>query len=342
MKFMNMKRFGSIAMAGALALSLAAPAFAVGTTTTIEGGYQDMEISVVVPESGTAQINPYGLPVEVTKSDGATKVQITGQQITSLPLSLKNQGNVPMAVSASLTVLPKGDAIIKENAIGATEKGKEINVTLEVAGLNDNALKLDSLDPTLDDLLLDKFAADSTWSGLAAASKLAAKDANKGATTGTAAKSTAAMATLGAATVADGTVTYGAKSIALFRLSGKVNEAPNDGAAAPNTKDTPWAEADGFTATVVFGFKPADKLDVTVTAPSGTGADLKANITKAWEGTEITLTSVPPTTTSTHVPTYKVVSTAAPTDATKFVTVTDGKFIMPDYAVTVSVTFAAP
>lgn len=39
MKFMNKKRFGSTVMAGALALSLAAPAFAANnTSTTITGG----------------------------------------------------------------------------------------------------------------------------------------------------------------------------------------------------------------------------------------------------------------------------------------------------------------
>lgn len=325
MKFMNMKRFGSIAMAGALALSLAVPAFAANTTT-IEGGYQDIEIAVVVPESGTAQINPYGLPVEVTKSDGATKVQITDRQITSLPLSLKNQGNVPMDVNASLAVLPKGDVVI---AAAKGSADKTMKVELEVAGLNDNALKLDSLDPTLDDLLLDKFAADATWANLATANKLAAPAAAKAATSVTPSKSAAAMATLGAATVADGTVTYGAKSIALFRLTGDLNAAPTK-TVGGDTVDDPWVEADGFTATVVFSFKPAAKKTITVNVTGGTAT---ASPSSAWEGTEVTLTTAPATAGQTATIVVKDASNNT-------ITVTDGKFVMPDSNVTITVTFS--
>lgn len=55
MKFMNKKRFGSTVMAGALALSLAAPAFAANnTSTTITGAYADIPIAVSVPTTGTA------------------------------------------------------------------------------------------------------------------------------------------------------------------------------------------------------------------------------------------------------------------------------------------------
>ena len=82
MKFMNKKRFASSVLAGTLALSLAAPALAANNTTTnIAGSYADIPIAVVVPTTGTAQINPYGLPVSITKSNDST-VDLTGQKIT--------------------------------------------------------------------------------------------------------------------------------------------------------------------------------------------------------------------------------------------------------------------
>lgn len=293
MKFMNLKRFGSVAMAGALAMSLTAPAFASGSgsTTTdlpsnqkgidITGTYAETPIDVTVPATGTAQINPYGLPYTITKGDEST-VQITDQQITSAPLNIRNNGNYPMDVTASLKVVPTGDVIVKKAALSSAEKGKEINVTLEVAGLNSDDLKVSAEDETLEDKLIDEFVKDETWASLTAASKLVAEDAAKGAAESaiTAAKSTGAMVTLGAATVTEDAITYGPKSIALVRLTGKVNEAPNDGTANP--ADTPWASGDGFTAKVVFTFKPAAK--VAITWDTNTGATDVVVPAKAYEG----------------------------------------------------------
>lgn len=276
MKFMNMKRFGSVVMAGALALSLAVPAFATTSTpdgqVTITGSYEDIPITVSVPSTGTAQINPYGLPVTITKSDGVNSVSISGQQITSRPLNIKNQGETKLAVNASLLVAPTGDlSIIASN--GSLGDGKDAKVSLEVAGLNSQDYAASSLDPTLEDKLLDAFVDDATWAN---AKSLAAPGYAKGATAPSAAKSASAMAVLGAATVSAGMTTYGKDSIALFRLTGEVVEEPNDGQSTPT--DTPWAETDGFTATVVFKFKPAkaaslslDKTSLALTtATSGT------------------------------------------------------------------------
>lgn len=320
MKFMNKKRFASTVMAGVLTLSMATPAFAVASNTVIEGTYEDIPIAVSVPETGTAQINPYGLPVDIKKSD-ETKVSLVDQQITTQPLSLRNQGTIPLDVNASLAVIPKGDL-----AIGTKDTGKTIEVDLEVAGLNDDALKVATDSEALKDLIIDRFANDANWTG---AGTLTAPTAAKGATTVTPAKSTAALATLGAATQNGDVTTYGAKSIALFRLKGDLAAAPVK-ADGGNTVDDPWKDTDGFTATVAFTFKPATKLSITVNATGGTAA---ANPSSAWEGTEVTLTATP--TTAGQTATF-VVKDAA----NKTITVTDGKFIMPDSDVTVTVSFA--
>lgn len=332
MKFMNMKRFASMAMAGALTLSLATPAFAANNIV-ITGTYADIEIAVEVPTTGTAQINPYGLPVSIDKSDKTT-VDLVGNQITTQPMSIKNQSAIPLEVGATLAVVPKGDVSIVSTF--TNQKGKEIAVDLEVAALNDSALAVATTDRTLEDKLIDKFAADATWSALPTTSMLSAPAAAKGATT-VAPASGDDLAELGAATVDGRTTTYGPKSIALFRLSGDLNEAPVTGSGSTATPD-PWKEADGFEATVAFTFKPADRIAITVTQPTS-GGTIAASANSAWEGTVITLTGTP--TTASQTATFTVTESTPASGATpRTVTVTNGTFVMPDYAVTVTATFS--
>ena len=269
MKFMNMKRFGSITMAGALALSLAAPAFA-GTapaadpnTTKVEGAFKEIEINVVVPESGNAQINPYGLPVSISKSD-MTTADIVDQKITSLPLTLRNQGTVDLDVNATLLAIPKGDVAIAANK----DTGKTIAVNLEVAGLDNADYAVSTMDTTLEDKLVDAFADENTWTG---AKSLAAPAVAKNSTTGTPAKSTdtgacGTMAVLGAAVDEMGMVTYSSDSIAVFRLTGDVAEEP----VKTDGSEDPWKETDGFTATIVFKFKPHQAVAASVSLDNST------------------------------------------------------------------------
>lgn len=122
MKFMNTKRFASTVMAGALALSMAAPAFATGNVV-ITGTYADIEIAVEVPTTGTAQINPYGLPVTIDKSDRTT-VDLVDQKITTQPMSIKNQSSIPLEIGASVTAVPKGDVEIKTSVAGADKESR--------------------------------------------------------------------------------------------------------------------------------------------------------------------------------------------------------------------------
>lgn len=296
MKFMNMKRFGSIAMAGALALSLASPAFAASTqpknSTIITGGYEDIPISVTVPTTGTAKINPYGLPVKMAKSDETTAT-ISGQQITHEVLAVRNNGDVALDMSVkSFLVVPKGEVAITT----AKDTGKGMKVDLQVAGLNDAKYAVSSADETLQDKLIDAFASPATWASAATvnAPAVAAGGDGTGVTVGTGNN----VATLGAATVADGEVTYGKDSIALFRLKGDMAQEPVDNSSAEN----PWDSADGFTATVVFKFAPvppsAGDANVTVaisnttaTATFNAGTSGLTAVAYAWSsGTPATAT----------------------------------------------------
>lgn len=258
MKFMNKKRFGSTVMAGALALSLAAPAFAANnTSTTITGAYTDIPIAVSVPTTGTAQINPYGLPVTITKSNDTT-VDLVGQQITTKPLSVKNQGTVSLDMGvSSFLVTPAGDVSIAAAKDGA----KGIAVNLQVAGLDDTTLAVSSDSENLDNLIIDAFADEDSWAN---ADTLAAPNFAKGATASTITPAKQDdMAVLGAVTPKSEGFTYGKTSIALFRLTGDLAEEPVNAGAAD-----PWKETDGFSAAIVFKFTPHALVDAAVTVPS--------------------------------------------------------------------------
>lgn len=268
MKFMNMKRFGATVMAGVMTLSMATSAFAASTTPAgqviISGTYEDIPISVSVPTSGTAQINPYGLPVDFTLSDTISKVSISGQQITSTPLSIRNQGTTKLSVNATLAVATEGGVSVKNADLTDTEDGKEINLALQVAGLNDTKYAVSSLDTTLEDNITKAFAESATWAN---AKSLKAVDTNASTAAASApvAKSASALAVLGAASeAAGGLITYGKDSIAVFRLTGKVNESPQKDKSGGGTEDDPWVAADKFSATVVFKFKPAKAASLTL------------------------------------------------------------------------------
>lgn len=209
----------------------------------------------MVPTTGTAQLNPYGLPVNVAISEEAV-TPITGQKITTQPLSIKNIGTVKLDVKGTLLVKPTGDVSI-DTAKGNNADGtsKTIAVSLEVVGLDDNKYKVSADDEGLVFALNAAFAADATWTNK---QSLAAPAYAKGGTAPAAAKSTNAMATLGAATVADDVITFGKDSIALFRLSGDLNEEPVKAATSPatGTVDFPWTTEDGFEAKIAFKFTP--------------------------------------------------------------------------------------
>lgn len=274
MKFMNMKRFGAAVMGGVMALSMATPAFA-SANVEITGSYEEMEIAVVVTDSGEAQINPYGLPVELTKSDRtAPKATISNEQITCPVMAIRNQSTTPLNVGvSSFVVMPKG-----ELAIGTSkDTNKTAAVKLQVAELNESSLNVLTT-AKIDDILIDKFASSATWTGLTSDHELAAPTVAAGVTTlpsGTnpAKTTTTPIAVVrGAAPSADaadaGKLKYDAKGIALFRLKGDLASDPVDS----SSNDNPWEAADGFTAKIVFTFKPATPNGATMTAELDSGS----------------------------------------------------------------------
>lgn len=131
MKFKNMKRFTTAAMAGALALSMSVPAFAsTANTTNITGNYNAIKLAVTVPATGKAVINPYGLPYKLGDST------ISGQQITTgAALMIQNKSEVALKVDAVVSGTPTAgvtlDAADAGNDTYASQTTKNIFVQFE-------------------------------------------------------------------------------------------------------------------------------------------------------------------------------------------------------------------
>lgn len=253
------KRILSGTMAGVLAMSLAVPAFAAGgdadapkNQTVITGTYTETAIDVTVPGTVTAVINPYGLGTTVTKSDGTTKVTVTGQVVTPTQ-TITNNTDLNLVVGAKVI----GEVVVKEGADpltamklaasstkGSGKEGDEDYVapaTAKSAFVQLQAVPLSKAISDLDtivDTVIDEGVKDTTWTSA------------KSVTVGTKLVTEDELVTLKKATLDpdDGTVSaYPAGSIALFRLTGDCVTSPK----------TAWTADDSFKVTVSFTFAPA-------------------------------------------------------------------------------------
>lgn len=255
MKFMNLKRFASTALAGVMAISLTIPAFAAANTTTISGTYEETTLAVTVPTTGTVAINPYGLPFSM--GEGNT---VSGQQIaTKAPLVVANKSAVALKVSANVKAVEAGALkIVAENAVAAaTVPSVYVEFQMfEAPGVAGDAVTdAETLNP--------KFAA------------LKDGDAKCHTAVTTTAADEPDILTLRAGD-ADGNVQDG--GAAFFRLSGKAVKKPT----------TAWTTNDKFTATVVFTFEPG-----TYSKPAGTIAGAGDADAAAADGGTLSLTLTP-------------------------------------------------
>ena len=213
----------------------------------ITAAYAESDIDVVVPATAEAVINPYGLGVSMTTSEGVKK-QLAGQIMTPA-LTIKNKSNMKLDVNATVTAVIAEGSTMKLNA--ASTKGTpdlaETNENYVAPATGKNAfvqleLATTSLTGEEGDELEDKI--------IDAASKAASWTSSKKLTVGTKpVTSEEPLVTLNAGMTANDEAfeSYKTGSIALFRLSGDCVTAPKGG----------WAETDGFTVTVVFSFSPA-------------------------------------------------------------------------------------
>ena len=273
----TMKRLASLAMAGALALSISAPAFAAttgtmtnptaGKSTRITATYEEATVDVLVPATATAIINPLGIGYDVAKSD-STKASFTGQ-ICTVPMAIYNKSalDVKVGATASATInqstIPmrlatettKGHGSEGDDDYVAPQTSKSAFVQLEVAsaptGISSAITSATGEnDSTLNDAIITESAKSATWGSVAAGKKL---------TLGTRAVTVEDMVTLGKATMNATTGVFdkfGATGIALFRLTGDCVENPNGGWIKANATASPAVVGDGFVADITFSFKP--------------------------------------------------------------------------------------
>lgn len=251
---MKKNRILSGALAAAMSLSLVATAFAAGATppnteTQIDGSYEEIAIAVTVPSEADAQINPYGLPVEYTDSAG-TKKSISGQQITTAPYGITNDGELDLKVSATVVGTTKGAFKFVADATSVTGKGSEGDSDYVAPSTLANGF-----------VYLQGKLSTAAASGITANDKndaifavctgtwASTYDADADIPVGTIAATAVAkeLGTLKGATFTSGALSgYPAGSIMAVRLAGVVTESPR----------TPWAETDGFSVAVSYTFKP--------------------------------------------------------------------------------------
>ena len=304
------KRFIPCVLACALMLAMAAPAFASSSSkysTEIEGNFVEAVIDVTVPTTARAFINPYALPVKLTKlNDESTAPDITegsaarpghsvtagsilNQQIVTEPMFIINRSEVNLAVTATvkaeypmrLNTEVSPNKLVKDTdlnftteAITSENTGKDVFAYLQMKVAGDLSATSTAQDQ------IDAFTqwTDDTY------------NQNRDLVVGTSGNgnSKGSLVILKAGEASGGDVdnmeaTKG--SIAMFRIAGQVVTEPGK----------PWdANKDKFTMTVAFTFKP-DTIKATITAnPNNAKAltstsgsiELTAKLTGAPTGTE--------------------------------------------------------
>lgn len=241
---MKLKKLASAALAGALALSLSAPAFAAGVTppaantatsleqnTSFSTTVQVPTINITVPSTGAVVINPYGMTVQNDAGDDVTN------QIVSATQYIVNSSDVALNVDVTVTgTLPANKKDVKF-ATASTKGGTKVLTT------NDIFMYFEIGSATAND-----GSGDPTWP-TAYVAKPEATQAVKQVLV--AAKATTAKNVL---TLAAGNVdtTYAA-----FHLTGDVVSAPTRA----------WVADDAVSVAVAFTFTPTATVAATPSNP---------------------------------------------------------------------------
>lgn len=338
-------RILSGAMAGVLAMSLAVPAFASGSTN-VTVTYDPPTIAVDVMPNAVAFINPYGLDIKVPQ-DGHTTTgtpattTISGQQIVSAPMALKNKTGMDLtthvSVTATIPAAAQGEVAMKlaANTTKGVGSDPEAEGYVAPATAKSAFVYLEAKqEPTLTgaDSAVDAAAIAAKFAAWAPSTFDAAKHPVLNATRA------ATMDNLVILRAADMTgangafAAYKAGSVALVRLAGDCVAAPKD----------EWKATDTFTAAIAYTFAPANitKYAVTLTPTAAQNDDTYAvDSTNAAAGDTVTLT-VTLGSTSTGV-TPRVIAPTTGVTLTPVAGQTNvWTFTMPSEAVNIGLTFA--
>lgn len=260
MKFMTKKRFGTVAVAGVIALSMAMPAYAGSTTTTpntykttINGSYTSPTLNVTVPGTVTAVVNPYGLPFDLVEGE----VTIKGDNAkisTGTAMLIENRSNSALKVGAKVKGTVKGTGVaFATTSVTDAETDKKIFANFEA--FNAPTLNEDNFsdEATQANLFKDLKSADAVLKLNVSTTETAATDANGG-----------LILREGAADALQN------GSVGVFRLNGNATKKPT----------TDWAAGDGFTVEITFSFEPAEYKGTSLGALTVSNSTLTLTGTK--------------------------------------------------------------
>ena len=235
---MKYTRLTSLALSGAIALSLSAPAFAADakpnvtdiaepTVVELTSVVNVPTIALTVPTSGQIILNPYKLDY---KYDPASTTETAkNDSVLSKPMHIVNSTKSPIDVNYVVTAAPEGTVKLVATAPTAATTAKEVLLQFKIEAVTDNTVE--------------------TFDAATAAQNIAPT----GSATDATLTSTAATAVTLAAS--DDTAT-GAKKAVLFGFAGTAAEKPTEA----------WTAEDAITGSIAFTFKPVAK---TVTPPAG-------------------------------------------------------------------------
>ena len=123
---MKMKKIMSAALAGAMALSMTATAFAAGNGSIEEpseievtGTTKVPTISITVPTSAAVTLNPYKLDVTI---DSATKQD----QVISAVYYIVNGSDVAIETEATVTGVAEGATFAAASVASSSDKTKQV------------------------------------------------------------------------------------------------------------------------------------------------------------------------------------------------------------------------
>lgn len=241
-----------------LALTAAIPALAAGSTV-IEGTYEVSEVSVIVPDVGTATLNPYGLPVKIKADDKTTTVGTLEKpgQIATRPLVGVNMGETDLKVGASVIGKADGNFKFATSAPSATSTANSGLVYLQVKKAGDLSYSVGG-DAQPSTTVCGGFNAAkviaelNAWNQPDPTKKYDPKAADV-LTVGTKAASKTFNTTIAKGRASDDTTigapidTPSADGYFVARLVGNIAKKPKKG----------WSQLDGFEVTIAWEFEPA-------------------------------------------------------------------------------------
>lgn len=246
-----MKKYSKkIALILVLALALVTAIPALATSTVIDGEYDPIPLSVIVPGNVDAILNPFGLPVKIMADDGATNIgSLTNPgQIATKPLVGVNMSEVDLYVGATVTGTPRGNFKFATSAPSKTATTNTGLVYLQVKASSADLAYSTTVDTTTVCGGFDGTAVLGELNGWALPAKYSASDADKLIiSTRESTKSEMCQIKKGIASVSGGDVdTPDAKGYFVARVTGNIVQKPK----------TAWVTGDGFTANITWEFTP--------------------------------------------------------------------------------------